>query len=248
MQDWMEDGLPSRDSTMTVTMTANSRHDDAAMTVTLTDDDSPIELDDRLYSYAEIAGLLSTEEPIKANTIAARWFPNKVLPAYDGLDCPPLRQETNRSAAGNPIYKVTRFGVQAIADYKQRVIDGKLAYEAWKTEIQAQYPAAIAPSTPVEVIEAELDLEGTSAIVLQQRQSVQAGQVSLVHCQEETDADLDALLELLEDVDTVNDEAFQLELQQEFNKGAKQAILLEKARLSGLSKTKERIQAKRLGE
>jgi hypothetical protein len=246
MRDWMEDGLPSRDSTMPVTMTENSRHDDAAMTVTMTDDDSSIEIDDGLYSYAEIAGLLSGAEPIKANTIAARWFPNKVLPAYEGLDCPPLRQETNRSAAGNPIYKVTRFGVQAIADYKQRVIDGKLAYEAWKTEIQAQYPAAIAPK--VEVVDAEIDLESTSEIVLQQRQSVQAGQLALSHCQEEADADLDALLKLLEDVDTVNDAAFQLELQQEFNKGSKQAILLEKARLAGLSKTKERIQSKRLGE
>ncbi len=255
MGDWLEDGLIGGDDAMTVTTQLNDGHGGHVVTVTMTSDDDhndshmtpdfvTVTFEQGLYTYAEIAERLGPET--KANTIAARWWPNKIGPAFAGLDCPELRQEVSRSGAGNPVFKFTAFGAGVIADYKSRVIDGGLAYDAWLLEIKNQYPAAIA--TPVEILDAEIGdigLDEARGLVLYQQEAQKISRLQSDQIAEETRGELADLLSLFDEVDAANDVDFQLELKAAYTTGAKQAVLLEKARLSGKAEMTQQIKQRK---
>jgi hypothetical protein len=107
----------------------------------VTPDDAIMTIDDKaIVTFAWIAEQLGE----KSNTISARWFPEKVLPVYEGRECPPLYE-----MQGSKL-KPTGFGAKAIARYVRQCHQGARSWESWKKEVQEAYP-----EKPVEVVEAE---------------------------------------------------------------------------------------------
>lgn len=99
-------------------------------TMTDGDNQNPIEAlnDDEVLSFGKIAELIG--DGVKANTVCARWFPGKVLPAYDGLSCPPLRTESG---------KPTGFGAKAVQRYKKACVDGGMDYAKFVQQVHSEY-------------------------------------------------------------------------------------------------------------
>lgn len=101
--------------------------------------------DDAVVTFKRIGEVLGE----KSNTISARWFPQKIAPAYEGRQCPPLY-----TSQGGKL-KPTGFGAKAIIRYVQQCVRSDRAWESWRDEIHAIYPA-IAPEPINSVVEAEL--------------------------------------------------------------------------------------------
>lgn len=126
---------------------AHESHDDDFMSVS----------DDSIVTFREIAEYLGE----KANTISARWFPEKIIPLYEGLDCPPLFTST-----GNRM-KPTGFGAKAVIQYVQQCVRGKRSYESFKKEVQSLYPAKAQsiPAIDGELIEDDQITSSALAVI-----------------------------------------------------------------------------------
>ena len=96
--------------------------------------------DDTLVTFNWLGDKLG----VPKNTIVRRWFPEKVLPAYKGVDCPPLRTEQGR---------LTGFGAKAIALYYRQCVQGQRSWESWRNEVRSSYQNT---SSTAEIVEAEL--------------------------------------------------------------------------------------------
>jgi hypothetical protein len=86
--------------------------------------------DGQTVTFNEVAELLG--DGVKPNTIAARWFPCKVVPAYVGLDCPPLKVDGRLSG----------FGAKAIARWYQECQVTGMSYDRYCETIRAEYTTA----------------------------------------------------------------------------------------------------------
>lgn len=87
-------------------------------------------------SMAAVADLISQdlEFTCNVNTLKSRWLPDKILPCYKGLKCPPLKDQDG---------KVTEFGYAEIRNFVARCIAGesgrKIAPEAYREELEQRF-------------------------------------------------------------------------------------------------------------
>ena len=105
--------------------------------------------DDADVTFTQLAEMLG--DGVKANTIAARWFPVKVSPAYATLDCPSLRNGV----------KLSGFGAKAIAEWYYSVYVGGMAQDAYEKTVAERYakPATVEPEAiRPEIMGNELDV------------------------------------------------------------------------------------------
>lgn len=87
-------------------------------------------------SMASAADLISQdlEFTCNVNTLKSRWLPDKILPCYKGLKCPPLKDQDG---------KITEFGYAEIRNFIAQCIAGesgrKIAPEAYREELERRF-------------------------------------------------------------------------------------------------------------
>lgn len=98
---------------------------------------------------------IATYEGISEASLRNKWFAPKVVPIYQGYECPSLRSENGKY--------ITEFGYQAFKRFYLKVIKGRMDYSAYVAEIQAGLNPL--PSEPSDQQQEEQPAKGTSAIV-----------------------------------------------------------------------------------
>jgi hypothetical protein len=89
-------------------------------------------------SMAAVADLISHDLGFacNVNTLKSRWLPDKILPCYKGLKCPPLKDQDG---------KITEFGYTEIRNFIARCIAGesgqKTAPESYREELEQRFEA-----------------------------------------------------------------------------------------------------------
>lgn len=119
-------------------MTADDQEMTAMTAATVFDDDD----DGKEYKWSEIRDRLA----LTSNVANARWMPEKLLPALDGLNAPKLL-----TSKGRP----TKFGAQMLARYKLSCVDNSGDYETFCRLVKKSFgdgSSDAVKSVPVEVL------------------------------------------------------------------------------------------------
>jgi hypothetical protein len=167
---------------------------------TISDEDAtasvaPLKLPATLGEIAEYEGL-------KETSLRNKWFSQKVVPIYDGYECPALRTDNGKY--------VTEFGYQAFKRFHLKVVTGRMNYETYIAEIRSK----LVPIQP-EIEQPKISPQtSTSALIrrsssLVRREFKQADSSSLT-------AEISADVETLVDVAETNLGAFEAALVQRF--------------------------------
>ena len=163
--------------------------------VVLSNSASPLKLPATLVEIADYEGWSKA-------TLMNKYFSPKVVPIYEGYECPALRTENGKF--------ITEFGYQAIKRFHLKVVTGRMDYEAYTAEVRSK----LTPIQPETVEPETLPKTGSSALVrrssvLAHRSFKQADSTALTT---EIAADVQSLVDVAE----TNLGAFEIALVQRF--------------------------------
>jgi len=159
---------------------------------------------------------------ISEATLKNKWFSQKIVPIYDGYECPPLRTSEG----------VTEFGYQAIQRYVQKVVKGNLRYDDYTEQVRA-------PLTPIKP-ESSDDLMLQAISQLAQNRDSEQSAITLRNTQalsqaDSTEAVLAALQQLVAQTSqnqSALTEVEEAEIRDRARRKAIQTVLIEQQELA----------------